>query len=411
MSVKKYLDENTDKVEEKDTKVGKLKLNKKFVMGVAAVLLTATIAIGIVGCGNNKENPNPSQSGVVEQGQNNVDPLATPYYDSLYEDLIAFQYNASSDLLATDIKEYQNKYKVIFTEAGIAKIKEIYAKYIYNQTTVKTIINEIPDILSNGITEPEKFNKVSKRFLDDYILKLTEKNLDNKKYKVDREKLTEVLEKFIDHELSIETDQAKLKEIVGEEILLSDILQNNFGYNVESQKYDQAKSDMISLLIFSDYLYGYLDQGPTGVALRYSSGEYSNKKYGVETLPLEKLNIDLTKIMTKEDLNYYINLNTGEVQYETALNLLFSDYVSQYYAEKLNYAVADFTYPIYFKKNNGFYVLKANSNIKISEERFVEFYEKASMNIDELIMESKNKYGIYTNEGIKEIEKPKILQK
>lgn len=140
-------------------------MNKKIMTGIAAVLIIATIAFGISGCGNKENNkPDPIQSGENKQNQS-----PTPYYDSLYDNSIYFKENQGKNIIGELSDVHLNSYGFKLTEDGKNILREQLAKYFYMETTLRKAKAEVINVLKNHTVVENEFNEVDYKFLTQYI--------------------------------------------------------------------------------------------------------------------------------------------------------------------------------------------------------------------------------------------------
>jgi hypothetical protein len=406
LSVKNYVDENKEK--EKNKKVGKLKMNKKIMTGIAAVLIITTIAFGISGCGKKENNkPDPIQSGENKQNQS-----PTPYYDSLYDNSIYFKENQGKNIIGELSDVHLNSYGFKLTEEGKNILREQLAKYLYTETTLRKVKAEVINVLKNHTVVENEFNEVDYKFLTQYIDLLKKNNENVENYKIDEKKLESVLAKFISGQYTEEKDLDKLKEIVGPNVLLSELKNNKFGYNEKNAKFDFYVATIMREIALPDYKTVYYGIKDGQTVLKTDTEGYVENKYGTRELTLEQMNIDLKNLATEEELNAIFDFKKNGLSYEKVLNDIFLTQVQNYYISWGTYYGShgsDFFYA--FKETEGYQVYKNNGNVKIKESDFDVLAEEWILRIDEEIIKSKLKYGEYTVEGLKKIESPKISQK
>ncbi|MDD2391332.1 MAG: hypothetical protein PHU94_00130 [Bacilli bacterium] len=412
MSVKNYLDENKEKVAEKNTKVGKLKLNKKIMTGIAAVLITTTIAIGISGCGNKeKNNPDPTPSGIVQPGEDKQNQSPTPYYDSLYDNSLYFKENQGENVVGKFSDWAAKSYGFELTEEGKNILREQLAKYLYTETTLRKAKAEVIGVLKNHTVAENAFNEVDYEFLTQYVDLLKKNNENVENYSIDEKKLESVLAKFISGEYTEEKDLEKLKEVVGANVLLSELKNNKFGYNEKYAKMDLYANEIMREITSPYYktVYYGIEDGQT--VLKTDADGYIENKYGTKELTLEQMNIDLKNLATEEELNVIFNFEKNSLSYEKVLNDVFLFNVQKLYTFGNNYGSHGSNFFVAFKEVDDYQIYKNNSNVKIKKTDFDALAEEWILRIDEEIIKSKLKYGEYTVEGLKKIESPKILQR
>lgn len=412
MSVKNYLDENKEKLEEKNTKAGKLKLNRKIMTGIAAVLITTTIAIGISGCGNKeKNNPDPTPSGIVQPGEDKQNQSPTPYYDSLYDNSLYFKENQGKNIVG-ELSDWAAKsYDFELTEEGKNILREQLAKYLYTETTLRKVKAEVIGVLKNHTVAENAFNEVDYEFLTQYVDLLKKNNENVENYSIDEKKLESVLAKFISGEYTEEKDLEKLKEVVGANVLLSELKNNKFGYNEKNEKFDFYVATIIREITHSDYKTVYYGIKDGETVLKTDTEGYVENKYGTRELTLEQMNIDLKNLATEEELNAIFDFKKNGLSYEKVLNDIFLKEVQSSYTLGTSYASHSSLFFYAFKETDGYQVYKNNDNVKIKKSDFEILTEEWVLRIDEEIIKSKLKYGEYTVEGLKKIESPKILQR
>lgn len=412
MSVKNYLDENKEKLEEKNTKAGKLKLNRKIMTGIAAVLITTTIAIGISGCGNKeKNNPDPTPSGIVQPGEDKQNQSPTPYYDSLYDNSLYFKENQGKNIVG-ELSDWAAKsYDFELTEEGKNILREQLAKYLYTETTLRKVKAEVIGVLKNHTVAENAFNEVDYEFLTQYVDLLKKNNENVENYSIDEKKLESVLAKFISGEYTEEKNLDKLKEIVGPNVLLSELKNNKFGYNKKNDEFDFYVATIMREIAHPDYKAVYYGIKDGETVLKTDIDGYVENKYGTRELTLEQMNIDLKNLATEEELNAIFDFKKNGLSYEKVLNDIFLGRVQDCYTFGTYYGSHSAIFYYAFKETDGYEVYENNGNVKIKESDFENLTEEWVLRIDEEVIKSKLKYGEYTVEGLKKIESPKILQR
>ncbi|MDD4734464.1 MAG: hypothetical protein PHU05_06460 [Bacilli bacterium] len=153
MSINKYLESNNEKIKETELKNGKIKLNKKIIKGCATVLVATSFILSLSGCGQNEKlNPDTNTNKGQYQQQIDLSSSETPYYDTLDENLLYFKKykdvkpveEAAESILYTD--------NIEITEKGKNILKEVLAKYIYKETTVRQLYLTVDSVIKNEST-------------------------------------------------------------------------------------------------------------------------------------------------------------------------------------------------------------------------------------------------------------------
>lgn len=408
MSVKKYLEENGNKMEDKKIKKGKIKLNKKIVAGIVAVVLVAGTAVGIAGCGKqnvNENNQNPSSQ--VEQV---LEKTQTVYYDTLDENVLYFKANGFGDL-EENLNYLGNMYGFKITEEGMNILREEMAKYIYLETTARKVSEKVDYVLKNEVDNKEWANLISPYFLDQYINILKEQNNSNNSYSIDRNKLMEVLKKFVEKEYTLENDLEKLKSVVGDNVQINLLKENNFGYNSNYDEYNNFLQRIVDYVIDNKYRMGYyaIEYGES--VIHDDAKGYIASKFGTIDLTLEQMNIKYENIISEDELDELMNYNEYGISYKALLEELYGTYLKKYYTSTECFINGYDYFKKAFTKNGNIFVYKNNSNMQFTEEYFEKISYELAYKLDEAVITSKIKNGEYTIEGNQKIEKPKILQK
>lgn len=234
-------------------------------------------------------------------------------------------------------------------------------------------------------------------------------NVEN--YSIDEKKLESVLAKFISGEYTEEKDLDKLKEIVGPNVLLSELKNNKFGFNEKNEKFDFYVATIMREIALPDYKAAYYGIKDGETVLKTDIDGYVENKYGARELTLEQMNFDLKNLATEEELNVIFNFKNNGLSYEKVLNDIFLTQVQDFYTFGNYYGSHGREFSYAFKKTEGYQVYENNGNVKIKESDFDVLAEEWNLRIDEEVIKSKLKYGEYTVEGLKKIESPKISQK
>lgn len=411
MSVKNYLEENGNKMEDKKIKKGKIKLNKKIVAGIVAVVLVAGTAVGIAGCGRRVSNK-PTDSEIRQQQEDNVvdvEKYATPYFDSLYDNNAYLKEHVTEDPLASFFEDLTESYGIIFTEKGEQLIREEYAKYIYYESTARKIDKLLIDCIENETTTPDALALVDSNFVNSYIELLKNQNGDD--YTVDRGKLVEVLEKFVKGEYTKENDLDKLKSVVGTNIVLSELEKNDFGINHRFESFNRFYTGILAQLTNTSYhrIISTIENGK--VSVLKGPPDFIALKYGKTPLTNEQMKVEFKNIITKEEAIKLFEKEMTDAEYENILSVMFTDYVREQYTFAYGIDTYEFDLKNIFDISGTTATLKSNPKFKITLEKLYAPIMELEFRVNEEIIKSKIKYGEYTIDGAKEIEKPKILVK
>ena len=122
----------------------------KIIKGCATVLVATSIIFSLSGCGQSEKlNPDTNVNKVQYQQPIDLSSSDTPYYDTLDENLLYFQKYKDFDPVEEAAGSILHTDNVEITEKGKNTLKEVLAKYIYKETTVRQLYITVDSVIKN----------------------------------------------------------------------------------------------------------------------------------------------------------------------------------------------------------------------------------------------------------------------
>ena len=122
----------------------------KIIKGCATVLVATSLLFTLSGCGKNEKlNPDTNVNKVQYHQPIDLSSSDTPYYDTLDENLLYFQKYKDSNPVEEVAESILRNYNVEITETDKNILKEVLAKYIYKETSIRKLYITVDSVIKD----------------------------------------------------------------------------------------------------------------------------------------------------------------------------------------------------------------------------------------------------------------------